>query len=68
MITPVYGPCSHRTTESQKFYQRTHTVKSDTPHADVPSEKKECSWLGPGASIPEVSVLCEFADSGTIRE
>jgi len=46
MITPVYGPCSHRTTESQEFYQRTHTVKSNTPHADVPSAKEGMFLVG----------------------
>lgn len=65
MITPVYGSWrSHKTTESQRVFASDRTPsKSSVLRADA-IVGKTGNVLGCGleGAIPEVSVLCEFAN------
>ena len=67
MIAPVYGSwCSYKTAESEAVTKDRAALEilcgSLLRHRRTNGEG---SSLRAGGAIPEVSVLCEFADSGT---
>lgn len=66
MITPVYGPwCSKKTTESQRVFTSDRTPSKPCVLRPDAIVGKTANVLGCGLEgvIPEVSVLCEFANS-----